>query len=149
MFFLCRSNGLPDQAQVTVAKEGKEDEDQLESTGEAAAEDEEAEKEEEEEEEEREEDQVEEAESKDTQVVTPVEETATGIEDEEIVESVESEDKKNGCIESASSDECKMFVGQIPRDWTDIQVRQLFSEFGKINAVNVLRDKRSNLSKGK
>lgn len=46
-------------------------------------------------------------------------------------------------------EECKMFVGQIPREWSESQCRQLFLEFGQIKGVNVLRDKRTNLSKGK
>ena len=48
-----------------------------------------------------------------------------------------------------AEEECKMFVGQIPRDWSESQCRQLFSDFGQIKGVNVLRDKRTNLSKGK
>lgn len=51
--------------------------------------------------------------------------------------------------DGSSEEECKMFVGQIPRDWSESQCRQLFLEFGAIKGVNVLRDKRTNLSKGK
>ena len=45
-------------------------------------------------------------------------------------------------------DAIKMFVGQIPRDWTEAECRQLFSEFGEISSLNVLRDKQTGLSRG-
>ena len=43
----------------------------------------------------------------------------------------------------------KMFVGQIPRDWSEIECRQLFDDFNcKINSINVLRDKKTGISRG-
>ena len=45
-------------------------------------------------------------------------------------------------------DAIKMFVGQIPRDWSDNECRQLFSEFGEIHSINVLRDKQTGQSRG-
>lgn len=46
------------------------------------------------------------------------------------------------------ADAIKMFVGQIPRDWSEVECRQLFSEFGEISSLNVLRDKQTGLSRG-
>ncbi|KAK4337109.1 hypothetical protein RND71_043427 [Anisodus tanguticus] len=45
-------------------------------------------------------------------------------------------------------DSIKMFVGQIPKDWTEKQCYELFSEFGEIHSLNLLRDRNSSLSKG-
>ncbi|XP_054159308.1 CUGBP Elav-like family member 2 [Oppia nitens] len=45
-------------------------------------------------------------------------------------------------------DAIKMFVGQIPRDWTETDCRKLFEEFGEIHSINVLRDKQSGQSRG-
>ncbi|KAI1283234.1 CUGBP Elav-like family member 2 [Halotydeus destructor] len=45
-------------------------------------------------------------------------------------------------------DAIKMFVGQIPRDWSEADCKKLFEEFGEIYSVNVLRDKQSGLSRG-
>ncbi|XP_015792666.2 CUGBP Elav-like family member 2 isoform X1 [Tetranychus urticae] len=41
-----------------------------------------------------------------------------------------------------------MFVGQIPRDWSEAECRALFEEFGEIYSLNVLKDKSSGLSRG-
>ena len=42
----------------------------------------------------------------------------------------------------------KMFVGQIPRDWSELECRSLFEQFGDIYSLNVLKDKSTGLSKG-
>ncbi|XP_074599993.1 CUGBP Elav-like family member 1-A isoform X2 [Brevipalpus obovatus] len=43
----------------------------------------------------------------------------------------------------------KMFVGQIPRDWSEAECRELFQEFGDIHSLNILKDKANgNQSKG-
>lgn len=42
----------------------------------------------------------------------------------------------------------KMFVGQIPRDWTEYECRELLSEFGEIYSLHVLRDKKTSISRG-
>lgn len=54
----------------------------------------------------------------------------------------------NGSSREPDSDAIKMFVGQIPRDWSEDECRALFSEFGDIYSLNVLRDKSSGLSRG-
>uniref|UniRef100_A0A0N4ZBH6 CUGBP Elav-like family member 2 n=1 Tax=Parastrongyloides trichosuri TaxID=131310 RepID=A0A0N4ZBH6_PARTI len=45
-------------------------------------------------------------------------------------------------------DYIKMFVGQIPREWSESDCRKLFEEFGDVFQVNVLRDKSSQQSRG-
>lgn len=42
-----------------------------------------------------------------------------------------------------------MFVGQIPREWSEDEVRVLFEPFGEIFALNLLRDKQTRISKCK
>lgn len=45
-------------------------------------------------------------------------------------------------------DAIKMFVGQIPRDWGEGECRKLFSTYGDIYSLNVLRDKTTGVSRG-
>lgn len=54
----------------------------------------------------------------------------------------------NGSAREPDADSIKMFVGQIPRDWTEDECRTLFSEFGDIYSLNVLRDKTDGRSRG-
>ncbi|RZF41889.1 hypothetical protein LSTR_LSTR016572, partial [Laodelphax striatellus] len=44
-------------------------------------------------------------------------------------------------------DNIKMFVGQIPRTMDENDLREMFSEFGRVHQINVLRDKVTGLSK--
>lgn len=53
-----------------------------------------------------------------------------------------------GSQREADPDSIKMFVGQIPRDWTETECRNLFLEFGEIYSLNVLRDKGTGSSRG-
>ena len=53
-----------------------------------------------------------------------------------------------GNVREPDPDAIKMFVGQIPRDWTEEQCKELFSQFGDIYSLNVLRDKSSGSSRG-
>lgn len=52
-------------------------------------------------------------------------------------------------VRKADADAVKMFCGQIPKEWTEGECRALFEEFGPVFEVNVLRDKRTNNSRGK
>ncbi|XP_039255011.2 CUGBP Elav-like family member 1 [Styela clava] len=45
-------------------------------------------------------------------------------------------------------DTIKMFVGQIPKSWDELQLRQLFEKFGRIYQLNILREKGLTTSKG-
>jgi C. briggsae CBR-ETR-1 protein len=42
-----------------------------------------------------------------------------------------------------------MFVGQIPKEWTESDCHQLLDEFGEIYSIRILRDKKSLMSKGR
>lgn len=45
-------------------------------------------------------------------------------------------------------DAIKMFVGQVPRSMDEEDLKRMFSEFGDVYQLNVLRDKMSGQSKG-
>ncbi|EGT52772.1 CBN-ETR-1 protein [Caenorhabditis brenneri] len=46
------------------------------------------------------------------------------------------------------SDTIKMFVGQIPRNWNEVDCRRLFEQYGPVFSCNILRDKSTQASKG-
>src|SRR5690242_15436312 len=46
-------------------------------------------------------------------------------------------------------DAIKMFVGQVPRNMDEAELKKLFEEFGPVYQLNVLRDKATGQSKGK
>lgn len=46
------------------------------------------------------------------------------------------------------SDSIKMFVGQIPRNMSEIEMKLMFQEYGNVYQLNVLRDKQTGESKG-
>lgn len=46
-------------------------------------------------------------------------------------------------------DYIKMFVGQIPRTMDEEELKVMFSEYGRVHQINVLRDKHTGQSKGK
>lgn len=41
-------------------------------------------------------------------------------------------------------DAIKMFVGQVPRTWSEDQLRELFEPYGAVYEINVLRDRSQN-----
>lgn len=45
-------------------------------------------------------------------------------------------------------DAIKMFLGQIPKTWTETEIHELLDSFGPIYSLNILREKGSALSKG-
>jgi len=45
-------------------------------------------------------------------------------------------------------DAIKMFIGQIPKTWSENEIRELLEVYGHIYQLNVLREKGSVLSKG-
>ena len=45
-------------------------------------------------------------------------------------------------------DYIKMFVGQIPRTMDEEELKIMFSEYGRVHQINVLRDKHTGQSKG-
>lgn len=46
-------------------------------------------------------------------------------------------------------DSLKMFVGQIPRHWTENDLKRLFEEYGAVHQISILRDKSTQQSRGK
>ncbi|XP_061576985.1 CUGBP Elav-like family member 2 isoform X3 [Cololabis saira] len=61
--------------------------------------------------------------------------------------------KMNGSLEHLDQpdpDAIKMFVGQIPRSWSETELKELFEPFGAVYQINILRDRTQNppLSKG-
>lgn len=45
-------------------------------------------------------------------------------------------------------DAIKMFVGQIPREWSELECHNLLAEFGDISSINILKDKKTGVSRG-
>uniref|UniRef100_A0A4W3J9R0 RRM domain-containing protein n=1 Tax=Callorhinchus milii TaxID=7868 RepID=A0A4W3J9R0_CALMI len=41
-------------------------------------------------------------------------------------------------------DSIKMFVGQIPRSWSEKELKELFEQYGAVYEINVLRDRSQN-----
>nr|XP_061796779.1 CUGBP Elav-like family member 1 isoform X3 [Nerophis lumbriciformis] len=55
--------------------------------------------------------------------------------------------KMNGSLDHPDQpdvDAIKMFVGQIPRSWSEEQLRELFEPYGAVYEINVLRDRSQN-----
>ena len=50
----------------------------------------------------------------------------------------------NGSLEQLDQpdpDSIKMFVGQIPRSWTETELKELFEPYGAVHQINILRDR--------
>ncbi|XP_056089843.1 CUGBP Elav-like family member 1 isoform X10 [Rhinichthys klamathensis goyatoka] len=55
--------------------------------------------------------------------------------------------KMNGSLDHPDQpdiDAIKMFVGQVPRTWSEDQLRELFEPYGAVYEINVLRDRSQN-----
>ncbi|CAL8354271.1 unnamed protein product, partial [Gadus morhua 'NCC'] len=55
--------------------------------------------------------------------------------------------KMNGALEHADQpdpDAIKMFVGQIPRSWSEKELKELFEPYGAVYQINILRDRSQN-----
>ncbi|XP_075997958.1 CUGBP Elav-like family member 2 isoform X2 [Genypterus blacodes] len=55
--------------------------------------------------------------------------------------------KMNGSLEHLDQpdpDSIKMFVGQIPRSWSETELKELFEPFGAVHQINILRDRTQN-----
>ncbi|XP_075224103.1 CUGBP Elav-like family member 1 isoform X14 [Lycorma delicatula] len=59
-----------------------------------------------------------------------------------------SSNLKMNCQDQPDPDNIKMFVGQIPRTMDENDLTKMFSEFGRVHQINVLRDKVTGQSKG-
>ncbi|XP_034019366.1 CUGBP Elav-like family member 2 isoform X6 [Thalassophryne amazonica] len=55
--------------------------------------------------------------------------------------------KMNGALEHSDHpdpDAIKMFVGQIPRSWSEKELKELFEPYGAVYQINILRDRSQN-----
>ncbi|XP_077424008.1 CUGBP Elav-like family member 2 isoform X2 [Vanacampus margaritifer] len=55
--------------------------------------------------------------------------------------------KMNGSsehLDQPDPDSIKMFVGQIPRAWSETELKELFEPFGAVHQINILRDRTQN-----
>lgn len=58
-----------------------------------------------------------------------------------------SSKKMNGTLDHPDQpdiDAIKMFVGQVPRSWSEKDLRDLFEQYGAVYEINVLRDRSQN-----
>ncbi|KAM6437028.1 CUGBP Elav-like family member 2 isoform 6-T6 [Liasis olivaceus] len=72
-------------------------------------------------------------------------ETATEISG--ILPSNGTANKMNGALDHSDQpdpDAIKMFVGQIPRSWSEKELKELFEPYGAVYQINVLRDRSQN-----
>ncbi|XP_056273672.1 CUGBP Elav-like family member 2 isoform X5 [Pseudoliparis swirei] len=75
--------------------------------------------------------------------------SATGISvrNEELPMSNGNGSKMNGSMEQLDQpdpDSIKMFVGQIPRAWSETELKELFEPYGAVHQINILRDRTQN-----
>nr|XP_061812777.1 CUGBP Elav-like family member 2 isoform X11 [Nerophis lumbriciformis] len=47
-------------------------------------------------------------------------------------------------LDQPDPDSIKMFVGQIPRSWSETELKELFEPFGAVHQINILRDRTQN-----
>ncbi|XP_030221517.1 CUGBP Elav-like family member 2 isoform X8 [Gadus morhua] len=67
--------------------------------------------------------------------------------DEDLAVSNGNGSKLNGSVEHLDQpdpDSIKMFVGQIPRSWSETELKELFEPFGAVHQINILRDRTQN-----
>lgn len=50
--------------------------------------------------------------------------------------------------ELPDSDTIKMFVGQIPKNWDEVKLKEFFEQFGPVYHLNILKDKQNETSRG-
>nr|XP_051676829.1 CUGBP Elav-like family member 2 isoform X15 [Oryctolagus cuniculus] len=66
---------------------------------------------------------------------------------QEHVRSNGTANKMNGALDHSDQpdpDAIKMFVGQIPRSWSEKELKELFEPYGAVYQINVLRDRSQN-----
>ncbi|XP_028669715.1 CUGBP Elav-like family member 2 isoform X4 [Erpetoichthys calabaricus] len=72
---------------------------------------------------------------------------AVTMRNEELLLSNGTPSKMNGALEHSDQpdpDAIKMFVGQIPRSWSEKELKELFEPYGAVYQINILRDRSQN-----
>ncbi|XP_078409117.1 CUGBP Elav-like family member 2 isoform X2 [Cetorhinus maximus] len=73
--------------------------------------------------------------------------SAATVRNDELPLSNGTNNKMNGAIDHSDQpdpDAIKMFVGQIPRSWSEKELKELFEPYGTVYQINVLRDRSQN-----
>ncbi|XP_041440804.1 CUGBP Elav-like family member 2 isoform X3 [Xenopus laevis] len=73
--------------------------------------------------------------------------SAVTMRNEELLFSNGTTNKMNGALDHSDQpdpDAIKMFVGQIPRSWSEKELKDLFEPYGAVYQINVLRDRSQN-----
>ncbi|XP_045071367.1 CUGBP Elav-like family member 2 isoform X14 [Coregonus clupeaformis] len=73
--------------------------------------------------------------------------TAGSMKADELLLSNGTAGKMNGALEHSDQpdpDAIKMFVGQIPRSWSEKELKELFEPYGAVYQINILRDRSQN-----
>ncbi|XP_055003390.1 CUGBP Elav-like family member 2 isoform X3 [Sorex araneus] len=73
--------------------------------------------------------------------------SAVTMRNEELPLSNGTASKMNGALDHSDQpdpDAIKMFVGQIPRSWSEKELKELFEPYGAVYQINVLRDRSQN-----
>ncbi|NP_001128707.1 CUGBP, Elav-like family member 2 S homeolog [Xenopus laevis] len=73
--------------------------------------------------------------------------SAVTMRNEELLFSNGTNNKMNGALDHSDQpdpDAIKMFVGQIPRSWSEKELKDLFEPYGAVYQINVLRDRSQN-----
>ncbi|XP_055793709.1 CUGBP Elav-like family member 2 isoform X21 [Salvelinus fontinalis] len=73
--------------------------------------------------------------------------TAGSMRADELLLSNGTAGKMNGALEHSDQpdpDAIKMFVGQIPRSWSEKELKELFEPYGAVYQINILRDRSQN-----
>ncbi|XP_053261481.1 CUGBP Elav-like family member 2 isoform X9 [Podarcis raffonei] len=73
--------------------------------------------------------------------------SAVTMRSEELLLSNGTANKMNGALDHSDQpdpDAIKMFVGQIPRSWSEKELKELFEPYGAVYQINVLRDRSQN-----
>ncbi|XP_053572417.1 CUGBP Elav-like family member 2 isoform X2 [Bombina bombina] len=73
--------------------------------------------------------------------------SAVTMRNEDLLLSNGTTNKMNGALDHSDQpdpDSIKMFVGQIPRSWSEKELKDLFEPYGAVYQINVLRDRSQN-----
>ncbi|XP_067345847.1 CUGBP Elav-like family member 2 isoform X18 [Channa argus] len=77
----------------------------------------------------------------------PAAASAGSMRSDELLLSNGTAGKMNGALEHSDQpdpDAIKMFVGQIPRSWSEKELKELFEPYGAVYQINILRDRSQN-----